>query len=145
MPPADSPDSAASTPPAGDDASKSAQSPNDMVRVYNRSRKQFTHSIYPKTLGDGSKTLQVDYISAPNAFCTIPRWIADLWVKGYPNEMLPGDDALRTIDAGAAELADMKEQMAKLDAEKKDLEAQLAAAKAQLAGDATGGGRGVGE
>lgn len=134
MPPADSTDSAASTPPAGDDASKSVQSPSDMVRVYNRSRRQFTHSVYPKAGEDRSR--QVDYVSAPNAFCTVPRWIADLWVKGYPDDMLPGDDAMRTIDAGAAELQDMKEQLAKLDAEKKDLEAQLAAAKAQLAGGA---------
>lgn len=123
--------------PAADASKATAQSPNDLVRVYNRSRKQFTHSVYPKPGED--RSAQVDYISAPNAFITIPRWLADLWVKNYPAEMLPGDSALKTLDAGAAELLEAKEKLAAFELEKAALADELAETKRQLA-EARGSG-----
>jgi len=121
-----------STPPAGDDASKAAaQSPSDLVRVYNRSRRIFTHEVYKN---DQAGREAAKYVAMPNTFVTIPRWLADIWVKGYPDELLPGDSALKAIDAGAAELAEATEKNRLLEQEKAALQAELAEARKQLAG-----------
>lgn len=110
-----------------------AESPDDNVRIYNRSRRQFAHSIYPKTLADGTKTPQVDYVSGPANFVTVPRFIAQLWLAGYPDDFVQGSDALKTIDASAAEAIQLREANANLVAEKDALAGELEAAKAQLA------------
>lgn len=127
------------TPPAPDAAGQTKdnakQSPEDLVRVYNRSRRQFTDKVED---GDEAGRKPGRFISPPNAFCTIPRWLADKWIAGYPDDFLPGDSALKTLDSGAAELIAATEKIKALEDEKAALQLDLEETKKQLA-EALGG------
>lgn len=94
------------------------------VRVYNRARKQFRHG---------------DYLAAPSSFVTLPRWLAVKWMAMFQDDIISGDDALKTVDASAAEAAALKQKNDDLNAEKAALAKELAETKAALA-KANGGG-----
>lgn len=106
------------------------QKPEDMVRVYNRTRKQFSHEVY-KDDADGRAAAK--YLSAPASFVTIPRWLAEKWLGMFPEELLAGDDALKAIDPNQSELIALKEKGAQLESDKAQLDAEVAELKKQLA------------
>lgn len=129
-------DQTVANPPGAQAASAPAQTPTDLVRVFNKSKKPFTHEIYK---GDARGFDPARHISAPQAFATVPRWLAELWLSGYPEDFIAGDDALRSLDPAQGELIAAKEKAATLEAEKASLQAELDEAKRLLAA-ATGGG-----
>lgn len=90
---------------------------NDLVRVYNRSRKQYTHD---------------KFVSAPQAFITLPRYVAEKWLSMFPEDFVAGDEALRSVDASAAEAAEQRKLNEELTKEKAALASDLEAARAQI-------------
>lgn len=92
-------------------ATPAAATPEDeeLVRVYNRSRRRFDHHPYQ---------------SFPAAFASVPRWLARKWLADWPADFVAGEDAVKSIDATRGAL---NEANAKI----KELEAQLKAAKEQ--------------
>jgi hypothetical protein len=76
------------------------------------------------------------YISAPNSFVTIPRWLATKWLAMFPNDFLPGDNALAAIDPAQSQFLAAQEKAKKLEEEKKNLQAELDALRNQIAGRA---------
>lgn len=121
---------ATKTPAAPDAAGPSkALSPDDLVRVYNKAKRAFTHEIYEN---DKKGRKPQKWTAAPNAFITIPRWLAELWTGRYPEDLIPGDTALNAIDPRQAAFIAMQEKYAVLEGEKAALEAEVADLKAQL-------------
>ena len=92
---------------------------HELVRIYNRSRKPYTHG---------------QHVSAPNSFVTIPRWLADKWLAMFPDDFLPGDSALTAINPGQAEHIKVIEKNKALENEKKVLEEELARLRGQISG-----------
>ncbi len=113
-------------------ANAAADSANELVRIYNRTRKIFTHEIY---LNDKLGRTPAKYSAAPNAHCTVPRWLAEMWMKMFPDEVISGDMAMRAIDGTQAALIESEEKAKRLEQEKKALEDELAEMRAKLAGE----------
>ena len=78
--------------------------PEETVRLYNRSDREFQHGTHK---------------ARRTTFCTVPKSVADVWLKGYPNDIVLASDAQKEINGAQAELVDTK---AKLDAALKELE-----------------------
>lgn len=117
-------------PVASAPAPAAEQSPDALVRVYNKSRKPYTHEIY---LGDAAGRSPAKHVAAPSAFTTIPRWLAEKWTKEYPEDLLPGDSALAAVDPDQANLQAEKEKSRALEQELAALKADMDELKAQLA------------
>lgn len=124
----DSPGAASIEAPAAADQS---QSPDDLVRIYNRAPKPYTHEVYEN---DAAKRPAIKYVAAPNAFVTVPRWLAEKWVGMFPEDLLPGDSALKAIDPSKAAFLAVTDKNKELEAAKAGLEAELADLRAQIAG-----------
>lgn len=109
-------------------AANEARDPKDLeiVRVYNRARKQFRHD---------------DYLAQPSSFVEIPRWLAVKWMAMFPDDIITGEAALSNIDASAIKAAESEKKNAALEQEKAALATELEAARAALKKlqDAVGG------
>lgn len=124
-------------------APKEPQTPapaaNDTVRVYNKSRRQFTHEIYPDNQdgthhkGNPDGRAPAKFTSLPNAFVTVPKDVAELWLKDFPDDFVANEDALRAVDSSAADLEASKVKAAQLEGEKTQLSAEIEELKKQLA------------
>ena len=90
--------------------------PEESVRVYNRSTRQtFQHEV---KVGDDIKK----YAAPPSSFATVPRSVADRWMRLFPEVVIEAAVAQRELGGATAELNAARKQIA-------DLEAQLVAAK----------------
>lgn len=109
-----------------------AAAPSDLVRVYNRSRRIFTHEIY-KNNPHGLPPCR--YVAAANAHVTIPRWLAEMWMRMFPDDIISGDAAMRAVDATQADLIASEDKRKALEAEKAALEEELKALRAKISGE----------
>ncbi len=64
--------------------------------------------------------------AAPSAFATVPKSVADAWMKQWPVGIVEAAVAQREINGAAAEAAQLREQAAAKDKRIAELEAQLA-------------------
>ena len=103
------------TTPAAKTEEVSAPAPR-LVRLYNKSRRQFTH-----------KHEGVDYVSAPSSFASVHEEVAALWLKAFPDDFIGNEDAEKNLDAGTAEKAKLEADLAAAKAELEELKKQIAA------------------
>lgn len=98
----------------------------EIVRVYNRARKQFRHG---------------EFLAQPSSFVEIPRWLAVKWMAMFPDDIITGEAALSSVDASAVAAAELAKKNAALEQEKAALATELEAARAELKKlqDAVGG------
>lgn len=90
----------------------------EVVRVYNRARKQFRHD---------------NYLAQPSSFVELPRWLAVKWMAMFPEDIISGEDALKSVDASAVAAAELSKKNEALEADKAALSAELEAMRKQLA------------
>lgn len=111
-----------STKPAADDAADPketpAVAPAATVRIYNKSRKQFSHD---------------KHLSLPNAFITVPSEVADIWLKQFPDDFVTGEVAAAEANPSGVALEAAKVKTAELESEKMQLSAEIEELKKQLA------------
>lgn len=90
----------------------------ELIRVYNKTPKQYRHG---------------DHLAAPHAFTSVPRWLAKKWVAMFPDEIVSGDDAQKTVDGSNAALQAANAKAEALETEKAALADELEQTKAALA------------
>lgn len=100
------------------------------TRVYNRSRHNYIYDIYPK---NEKGYAEAHHLLAPQAFTTVPQYIADELTKKYPDDLLAGDTARAIVDPNGADAAAAAAKVAELEDEKAQLQLDVEALKAQLA------------
>lgn len=88
------------------------------VRVYNKGEGALKHEIRIK---DSAPT---PFEIKGNAFAKVPKEIADLWLRDFPDRIVTDDEAQRLVSGAAAEADKAKK-------ESEDLRQQLAALKAK--------------
>lgn len=104
------------------------------VRVYNKAEGALKHDIRIKE--DGGTATQSFEIKG-NSFATVPKEVADLWLRDFPDRIVSDNEA-RTLVSGAtaeadkakAELAKAREELAAMKA-KTDPKGELAKARAE--------------
>jgi hypothetical protein len=105
--------------PAATAAPKPAQSPDDLIRIYNKSTKQYRHG---------------DYLSPPHAFLTVPRWLAKLWLEGYSNDFDSGDVAMQAVNGAQQALIESEDKRKQLEVEKQALSDEIEELRAKISG-----------
>lgn len=90
--------------------------PVKLVRVYNRSNQRtLTHEY------EGTK-----YTAPPSAMTEVPEFVAKLWLKMFPEQIIDGGTAQRELGGAQAALNEAKLKLA-------EQEKELAALREQLA------------
>lgn len=98
------------------------------VRVYNRGRKRYDHTVYPN---DPRGFEATEYKLQGASHLTVPRWLADFWALRYPDDIVSGDEG--APGEATAELNALKVKASTLEAEKAALQAELDNMKKKLA------------
>jgi hypothetical protein len=84
---------------------------NPLIRIYNRSARTYIHGKHK---------------AVPAAFSEVPKNIADLWTKSFPDEIVEAATAQKELGGANAVIAELK---AKLAESEKKLSAAIAVPK----------------
>ena len=116
-------------PDASDETTESAAPDrNELVSVFNKNPPggDFVHHLYEDvTNGDGAvvkKRVKTEYRLAGRSFGHVPRWVAELWMKQAPHQVISGEEASKGAPVAPAQT----ERVAALEGENADLKKRLA-------------------
>lgn len=94
-----------------------------LVRVFNKSEGALKHDVRVQEEKDGPIEV-ISYEIKGGSFASVPKAVADLWLRDFPNRIIGDSDAQKLVNGAQAEST-------RLQAELDKVNAQLAAVRAK--------------